>query len=83
MKTLIVLEDGTTHKSCQMKKKIKECETALSVLQSDLIWRLQPLDISINKVHKQSLRKKYVGYWIGKNNIKVSKSTICEWIDEL
>ena len=32
---------------------------------------------------KESLRNTYVGYLIGKNNIKVSKSTTIEWIDEL
>ena len=41
---------------------MKEWETALSVIPSDLTWRLQPLDISINKVLKESLRNKYVGY---------------------
>ena len=29
---------------------IKECETALSVILSGLTWRLQSLEISINKV---------------------------------
>ena len=28
-------------------------------------------------------KKKYVGYWIIKINIQVSKSVILEWIDEL
>ena len=32
---------------------------------------------------KESLRNKYEGYWIGKNNIKASKRAIIEWIDEL
>ena len=48
---------------------------------SDLTCRPQPLGISINKVFNESLRSKYVGYWTNKNNIKVSKSAIIEWID--
>ena len=64
-----------------MKDKINEFEADLSVIPSGLTWILQP-DISINKVFKESLRSKYVGYWIDKNNIKVSKSTIIERIDE-
>ena len=32
---------------------------------------------------KESLRSKYVGYWIDKNNKKVSKSVAIKWIDEL
>ena len=65
-----------------MNDKVKECETALSVIQSGLTWRLQPLDISIDKVFKESLSDKYLGYWISKYNIKVSKSAIIEWIYE-
>ena len=43
----------------------------------------KPLDFSVNKVTKESLRNKYSEYWIGEYNIKVSKSAIVEWIDEL
>ena len=32
---------------------------------------------------KEIIRKKYVGCWIDKNNVKVSKSAIIEKIDEL
>ena len=65
----------------KLKDKIKECWTALSVISSCLTWSLQPLHISINKVSKESLRNKYVRYWIWKNT-KVSKSVIEERIDE-
>ena len=57
----------------QVKDEIKKCKTALSIITSDLTWILQPLDISINKVFKEGLRSKYVGYWIGKNNIKYQR----------
>ena len=50
------------------KDKIKECETELSVIPNGLTSRLKWLDISINKVFKESLRNKYVGYWIEKKN---------------
>ena len=69
--------------SRKVKDEIKECETILSVIPCGLTWRLQPLEISISKVFKQSLRYKHVGYWICKNNIKGSKRATIEWIDEL
>ena len=47
------MDNATTHKTIKVKDKIKECETALSVISSDLIWKLQVLDISINKVLKK------------------------------
>ena len=58
----MVFDNATSHKTCIVKDKIKECETALSVIQSALIWIVQQSDISINKVLKESLRIKYVGY---------------------
>ena len=66
MKNTIDFGYATTHKASKVKDKIKECETALSVIQSALIWIVQHSDISINKVFKESLRNKYVGYWISK-----------------
>ena len=36
MKTLLVFGNATTHKISKVKDKIKECETALSVIQSEL-----------------------------------------------
>ena len=64
MKKLLVLNNATTHKTSKMKDKIKERETALLVIPRCLKWRLQQSDI--NKLFKESLRNKYVGYWIGK-----------------
>ena len=66
MKTLLALDNVTTHKTSKVKDKMNECETALSVIPSALTWRPQPLDISFSKVFKESLSSKYVGYWIWK-----------------
>ena len=64
-KTLLILDNVTTHKTSKVKDKIKECETALSVTPSSLAWRQQHVDISINEVFKESLRNKYVNHWVG------------------
>ena len=52
-----------------MNDKIDKCETASSVIPSGLTSKLQPSNISINNVFKESLRNKYVDYWIGKKII--------------
>ena len=44
---------------------------------------MQPLDISINKVLKENLRKRYVNDCIKTHNAKVSKSTIIEWVNKI
>ena len=36
MKKLLLLDNATTHKTSKIKDKINECETALSVIPSDL-----------------------------------------------
>ena len=61
---------------------MKECEVVLWVILSGLTWRLQQLDICINKVFKQCLINKYEDNLIVKNNIKVKKNVIIEWFDE-
>ena len=66
MKKILVLSNSTPHKTSKMKDKIKECETVLSVIPNGLKRILRSLSISINKVFKESIRNKYVNYWIGK-----------------
>ena len=81
--TLLVLDNATTYNTNKVKEKIKECETYVSMIPGGLTWKLQPLDISINKVFKENLRDKYVSYCIENKNLKVAKSTIIEWVDEI
>ena len=54
----------------------------MSVISSGLTSRQQSSDININKEFKESLRNKYIDYWIDDNNIEISKSAITKWIDE-
>ena len=53
MKTLLVLSNANTHNTSKVKDKIKQCETALSVISSGLARILQSLYISINKMQKK------------------------------
>ena len=83
MKTLLALDTAITHMKSKVKDKIKRYKIALLVIPSGLTWTPQLLDFSINKVFKESIWNKYVGFRIGKNNIKGLKSAIVEWIYEL
>ena len=78
--TLLVLNNETIHKTIKVKVKRKEWEAALSVIPNSLTWKLQLLDISINKLFKERLRNNHLGFLIER---KKSKSAITEWIDEL
>ena len=79
-RTLWVLDNATNHKTSKVKEKFKECDASLSIILSGLTWKLQPLYISIIKVLKENLRKRYVNDGIKTNNAKVSKSTIIEFL---
>ena len=48
-------------------------------------WTLKQhsLNISINKAFKEYLRNRYISHCIENNNVKVSKSAILEWVDEI
>ena len=59
-RTLLMLYNATTYQTSKVKEKLKEYDTSLSMMPSGLTWKLQPLDISINKVLKENLRKRYV-----------------------
>ena len=56
-RTLLVLVNATTHKTSKVKEKFKECDTSLPMIPSRLTWKLQPLDIVINKILNENLRK--------------------------
>ena len=70
---LLVLNNATTHKTSKVNDRIKECETALSVIPNDLKWRLRSLEISIRKSSKESVINKYVDYWIVKIIIRYQR----------
>ena len=52
-----MLDNATTHKTSKVKENFKECDTSLSMIPSGLTLKLKGLDISINKVLKENLRK--------------------------
>ena len=70
-KTLLVLDNASTQNTINVKK-LNECETDIWMMPSGLAWKLQPFDISINKVFKVNLRNKYVKYCIEDNKFKVA-----------
>ena len=52
------------------KKKLKECEIGIRMIPSCLTLKLQPFDISVNKVLKHILRNKYVSTALRITNLK-------------
>ena len=70
-KSLLVLDNPSTHNTINVKEKLKECESAIWMIPSGQTWKLQPLDISINKVLKQNLRNEYVKYCMEISNLKL------------
>ena len=53
MKTLLILDNATTHKTSRARDNVKESEATLLVILSSLIWILQSLDIRITKCLKK------------------------------
>ena len=48
------------------KDKIKECKIKISMIPGGLTRYSQPLDVSISKLFKDELKKRYIKYYIDK-----------------
>ena len=73
------------HKLENVRQKIKDCHTEVSMIPAGLTRYLQPLDVSINKPFKDELRKKYTKYCIDQEegNTKVSQEDLINWVWEV
>ena len=60
IKSLPILEIASPHNTINAKEKLKGSVTAIRMIPTGLTLKLQPLNISTNKVLKQILKNKYV-----------------------
>ena len=83
--TMLVMDDASMHKLENVRQKIKDCHTEVSMIPAGLTRYLQPLDVSINKPFKDELRKKYTKYCIDQEegNTKVSQEDLINWVWEV
>ena len=66
---MLVMNYESMHKIDIVKVKIKEYKTKVSIIPGGLTRYLQSLDVCINKLFKDELKKRYTKYW------KVQKDT--------
>ena len=74
------MDDASIHKIGNIKDKIKECNTMISMIPGGLKRYLQPLDVSINKPFKDELKKRYTRYCMDQQDIK-ARVTQIDFID--
>jgi hypothetical protein len=87
-KAMLVLDSFRGHLNEDVKKKLQRGRTDMVVIPGGLTSILQPLDISINKPFKESLRRFY-GEWMAEGNHRYTPGgkikrppleTMCSWI---
>ena len=76
------------HASMQVKENIIEefekFDTIVSFIPKSLTFCLQPLDVMINRLLKDELRKKYVSFCTNKkNDNKVTRDMVIDWIQDI
>jgi hypothetical protein len=87
-KAMLVLDSFRGHLNEGVKKKLQRGRTDMVVIPGGLTSILQPLDISIKKPFKESLRRFY-GEWMAEGNHRYTPGgkikrppleTMCSWI---
>ena len=79
------MDDTSMHKIDIVKDKIKECNTKISMIPGGLTRYLQPFDVSINKLFKDELKKRYTKYCMDQQEIKarVTQEDLINWVAEV
>ena len=67
---MLVMDDTSMHKIDNLKDKIKQFKTEISMIPGTLTRYLQPLYVSINKPFKDESKKRYIKYCIDQKDTK-------------
>jgi hypothetical protein len=88
--SMLVLDAFRCHRTQNLKTQLEEQHTDSSIIPDGMTSMLQPLDVSINKPIKTSLRQKW-SQWISSDDHsftaggrmrKAELTTICTWVKE-
>ncbi|GES95125.1 pogo transposable element with KRAB domain [Rhizophagus clarus] len=86
--SLLVLDSFSAHIVDSVKRRFGEKNTNIAVISGGLIFRLQPLDVSVNKSFKTKMRQNY-NKWMAEavkeltpagNLKKPSYETVANWV---
>ena len=89
-RSLLVLDSFSAHKTEVVKKRLREKKTNIAIIPGRLTFKLQPLDVSLNKPFKAKVRNQY-NHWMSEaikeytpsGKIKrPSYSLVATWIKE-
>jgi len=62
VRTLLILDNFSVHKTKELKDALTACNTDLLYIPSGLTYKLQPLDLYVNKAMKDKLRAFWEDY---------------------
>ena len=88
-KCLLIYDQAPSHKNDEIIAYMNNNNLNHLFIPAGLTSKLQPLDISVNKVFKNSYKKKYTEYVVTQsenffNGVKKpSRDDILNWIDEI
>ena len=84
--TMLVIDNASKHKINILKDKIKECKTKISMIPGGITRYLQPLNVAINNLFKDELKKKsytkilYRSKWC---KAKMTQEDMINWVGEI
>ena len=69
---MLVMDDALMHEIDIVNDKIKENKTKIIMISGGLTRYLQSLEVSINKLFKDELKKRYTKYCMDQQDIKTT-----------
>ena len=78
---MVILDEFSGHMTTEVRAAMVDCGVFLEFIPGGYTWKLQVLDVGVNKPFKNHIRDSY-DTWFGLNNydIKPQRSDVAQWV---
>jgi DDE superfamily endonuclease len=78
---MIILDEFTGHMTCEVRDAIVDCGAFVEYVPGGYTWRLQVMDVGVNKPFKDYIRDEFDRWFFGRAiNAKPQREDVARWI---
>ena len=83
--SLLFMDHPNIHLKDKFIEAMEKCNTLVSFIPKSLTFCLQLLDVSVNRLLKDEMKKKYVSFCMNQNKKEaiVNRDMIIDWITDI